>query len=152
MTLKELSKLYYLNKLIERDTMRIEELEARLGPGSMNLSGMPRSPSPKNMFEETEILLLEVQNRLRKEQEEYIRERIALEEYMRTVEDYQVRLILTYRFVDLMNWRQIAFRIGGNNTEDSVKQRAYRFIKDSQKNKSCHECHADMCYKDSMDF
>lgn len=133
MTLKELSKLYYLNKLIERDTMRIEELEARLGPGSMNLSGMPRNPSPKNMFEETEILLLEVQNRLRKEQEEYIRERIVLEEYMRTVEDYQVRLILTYRFVDLMNWRQIAFRIGGNNTEDSVKQRAYRFIKDSQK-------------------
>lgn len=133
MTLKDLSKLYYLNKLIERDTLRIEELETRLAPGSMNLSGMPRNPSSKNMMEEIIPLLIEVQDRLHKEQEEYIRERIVLEDYLRTVDDYQVRLILTYRFVDLMTWRQIAFRIGGNNTEDSVKQRAYRFIKDSQK-------------------
>ena len=133
MTLKDLSKLYYLNKLIERDTLRIEELETRLAPGSMNLSGMPRNPSSKNMMEEIIPLLIEVQDRLHKEQEEYIRERIVLEDYLRTVDDYQVRLILTYRFVDLMTWRQIAFRIGGNNTEDSVKQRAYRFIKYSQK-------------------
>lgn len=133
MTLKELSKLYYLNKLIERDTLRLQELDARLGPGSMKMNGMPRNPSPDNVFEETQMLWLEIQSRLLKEQEEYIRERILLEENLRSVEDYQVRLILTFRFVDLMTWRQIAFKIGGNNTEDSVKKIAYRFIKASQK-------------------
>ena len=133
MTLKELSKLYYLNKLIERDTLRLQELEAQLSPGSMNLSGMPRNPSPKNMMEEIVPLLIEVQARLREEQAEYIRERMVLDEYLRTIPDYQIRLILTLRFVDLMTWRQIAFKVGGNNNEESVKKQAYRFIKNSQK-------------------
>lgn len=133
MTLKELSKLYYLNKLIERDAQRLEEIEARLESGSTHLSGMPRNPSPPNVTEEIISLLIEVKDRLRKEQEDYIKEQLVLEEYLRSVPDYQTRLILTLRFVDLMSWQKIAYRIGGNNTEDSVKKKAYRFIKESQK-------------------
>ena len=41
MTVRDLNKLYYLNKLIERDTQRLAELEARLQPGGMRLSGTP---------------------------------------------------------------------------------------------------------------
>jgi hypothetical protein len=58
---------------------------------------------------------------------------MVLDEYLRTIPDYQIRLILTLRFVDLMTWRQIAFKVGGNNNEESVKKQAYRFIKNSQK-------------------
>ena len=41
MTLKELSQLYYLQREIAMDECRLEELEAKLQPGGMNLSGMP---------------------------------------------------------------------------------------------------------------
>ena len=64
MTLKELSKLYYLDKLIERDANRLAELEARLSPGGMNMSGMPRNPSPKNMIEEVVPLIIEMKQRI----------------------------------------------------------------------------------------
>lgn len=134
MTVRELSKLYYLNKLIERDTLRLSELENRLQPGGMNFNGMPRNPSPKNMMEEIIPLIIEIEERIKKEQEDYIRERMVIEDYIRSVEDYQIRLILSYRFVDLLTWNQTARMIGGGNTEDSVKKMCYRFLKKSEKN------------------
>ena len=36
MTIRELSKLYYLTKLIERDELRLSELEARLQPSAVD--------------------------------------------------------------------------------------------------------------------
>lgn len=129
MTIRELSKLYYLTKLIERDELRLSELEARLQPGGMNLSGMPRNPSPKNMMEEIVPLMIEIKDRIKRQQTAYIKERMVIEDYINSVDDYQIRLIMSYRFVDLMTWQQIAFRIGGNNTADSVRKACNRFLK-----------------------
>ena len=133
MTVRELSKLYYLNKLIERDSLKLIELETRLQPGSPSLTGMPHNPSPKNKTEEIVPLIIETKERIIKEQAEYIKERVIIEDYIRSVEDYQIRLILSYRFVDLLTWNQTARMIGGNNTEDSVKKMCYRFLKKSEK-------------------
>ncbi len=133
MTIRELSKLYYLKKLIDRDALRLAELESQLQPGSMNLNGMPRNPSSKNMMEEIVPLIVEIKDRIMYEQIEYIKERKAIEDDIRSVEDYQIRLILSLRFVDLMTWNQIALIIGGNNTEDSVKKICYRYLKKSEK-------------------
>ena len=133
MTIRELSKLYYIKKLIDRDTRRLIELEAKLHPGGMNLSGIPRKSSPKNMIEEIVPIISELKDKIKQEQEKYMREQVAIEEYIRSVEDYQIRLILSYRFVDLMTWQQIAQKIGGNNTEDSVKKICYRYLRKSEK-------------------
>ena len=129
MTVRELSKLYYLQKLIERDAEHLAELEARLQPGAMNIDGMPKSPTSKNMMEEIVPLIIEVRERLAQEHADFLRERNVIERYIQGVEDYQIKLILSYRFVDLKTWRQIALLIGGNNTEDGVKKACYRFLK-----------------------
>ena len=133
MTVRELSRLYYLNKLIERDTLRLSELHSHLQQGGMNFDGMPRNSSPKNMMEEIIPLIIEIEERIRKEQEDYIKERMEIESFIHSVEDYQIRLILSYRFVDLLTWNQTARMIGGNNTEDSVRKMCYRFLKKSEK-------------------
>lgn len=129
MTVHELSRLYYLKKLIDRDTERIAELESRLQGGSVPISDMPRNPNTQDTFSKNVILLIELKEKLERERTEYIKERLIIEDYIRTVEDYQLRLIFSYRFVDLMTWRQIALLIGGNNTEDSVKKTCYRALK-----------------------
>jgi len=134
MTVRELSKLYYLHKLIERDTIKLSELEAQLQPGGMNISGMPRNPSPENMMEKIVPLIIEIKERIEKQQEQYIRERITIEEYIQSVDDYQIRLIMSYRFVDLMTWQQIALLIGGNNTADSVRKACNRYLKKTAQN------------------
>lgn len=44
------------------------------------------------------------------------------------VKDSQVRLILLLRYVDGMSWRNIAARVGGGNTSDSVRMIHNRFL------------------------
>ena len=136
MTVRELRKIYYLHKLIDRDSERLAALESRLHPGTMNLSGMPQNHLPKNLLEELVPLIVEIKDRIQREREDYIKERMRIEEYIRSVEDYQVRLILSYRFVDLMTWQQIALALGGNNTEDSVRKMCNRFLKKELQKKS----------------
>lgn len=34
-----------------------------------------------------------------------------------------------YRFQDFLKWDAVAAKLGGNNTEDSVKKACYRFLK-----------------------
>lgn len=133
MTVRELSKLYYLSKLIDLDSIRLAELESRLQPGATGFNGMPRNPSPKNMMEEIVPLIIEIEKKLKKERDDYIKERLVIEDYIRSVEDYQMRLILSYRYVDLLTWAQTARKIGGGNTEDSVKKMCYRFLRNSEK-------------------
>ena len=144
MTLKDLSQLYYLRKLIDRDTLRLSELQARLSPACSRITGMPKCASKKTL-EETASLELETQNRIEKQQIEYLRTRLQLEEYINSVGDLQIRLIMSYRFVDLLEWDAVAAKIGGGNTEDSVKKLCYRYIKKSQKSESCPKCPASTC-------
>lgn len=44
MTLQDLSQLYYLDKQIQRDEERLEQMRARLTNISPKLSGMPGKP------------------------------------------------------------------------------------------------------------
>lgn len=50
------------------------------------------------------------------------------EEYIESIGDSRMRRIVRMRFIDKMTWNQVASRIGGNNTEDSIKKAFYRFI------------------------
>ncbi len=129
MTVHELSKLYYIKKLINRDTQRLNQLEARLQPKAANVSGAVKTSSPKNVIEEITPEIIDLKERIRREREEYIKEQAVIEDYIGTVDNYQDRLILLHRFVDLMSWRQVARRLGGKNTADSVRKACYRFLK-----------------------
>ena len=52
------------------------------------------------------------------------------------IDDEYIKSIVTYRFINGLSWRQVAFRIGGGNTESAVKMAYKRYI-DRQ---SCDEC------------
>ena len=51
-----------------------------------------------------------------------------VEEYIDSINDSRMRRIVRMRFIDKLTWNQVACRIGGGNTEDSVKKAFYRFI------------------------
>lgn len=51
-----------------------------------------------------------------------------VEEFITSIEDSRMRRIVTLRFVDNLSWGKVADRIGGGNTEDSVKKSFYRFM------------------------
>lgn len=51
-----------------------------------------------------------------------------IEEYIAGIEDSVMRQIIRYRYIDGLSWRQVAVRVGGGNTEDSVRKAQDRFL------------------------
>lgn len=56
----------------------------------------------------------------------------SIESYISNIEDSHIRRIVSLRFVENLSWGDVARRIGGGNTEDSVKKMFYRYM---EKNK-----------------
>ena len=54
-----------------------------------------------------------------------------LNRYIDSIEDSRLRMIMKLRYVNGLSWRQIAFSIGGGNTEDGVRKVHDRFLKKS---------------------
>ena len=51
-----------------------------------------------------------------------------VEEFISSVDDSMMRRIINLRFIEKMSWGKIANKIGGGNTEDSIKKAFYRFM------------------------
>lgn len=128
MTARELNNLKGLPGMIAFYTSRIEELEARLQPGGTSMDGMPHGTTRKNPIEELVPVIADLQEEVRK----YEAEQKALEDFINSVEDYHIRSILLHRFVDGLEWNEVAARVGGGNTEDSVRKACDRFLRKSE--------------------
>ena len=51
-----------------------------------------------------------------------------LEEFIASIEDSHIRRIINLRFIENLSWNKVADRIGGGNTEDSVRMALNRFM------------------------
>ena len=51
-----------------------------------------------------------------------------VEEFMHGLEDSHIRRIINLRVIEQLSWNKVADRMGGNNTEDSVRKAFDRFI------------------------
>lgn len=54
------------------------------------------------------------------------RERIV--DFIMSIDDPQTRLIVKLRCFNLLSWNAVADRVGGMNSEYTVKKRFYRFL------------------------
>ena len=129
MTIKDLSEAYYIQKIIDRYDEKIARLYASLDPGGMNMSGLPRDPSPKNRICDVIAEVDEIKRKKRIEEAKQKVARAKLEKFIEECDNPQIRIILMYRFVDFLKWEAVAAKLGGGNTEDSVKKACYRFLK-----------------------
>ena len=55
-------------------------------------------------------------------------ERTRLNRYISTIEDAQMRQILSLRYIDGLSWTRVAFSLGGGNTADGVRMAHNRFL------------------------
>lgn len=132
MTLKELSQLYYLNREIEMDQQRLEALRARVSAsGSPSCDGMPKTPNRENHLERYIAEIVDLEAIISAKITQCLHERNRLERYIADIPDAYIRQIFTLRFINRLPWIQVAFKIEGYATEDSVKKICYRYIKKS---------------------
>jgi len=60
---------------------------------------------------------------------ECAKEKELLEKCLCAIEDDHTRMIFRLRFIRCMTWSEVAYAIGGKNTEKGVKCTCYRYMK-----------------------
>jgi len=107
MNKRELSKYYYI-------TLEIRELEERILEvqntiiGSSKLTGMPRGSGKSDPVNKTTELLITLKNKLEKRKAEAMVKLLQIEEYISKIDDAELRLIFSKRYIELKKWEQIA--------------------------------------------
>jgi len=128
MTARELSQLYYLNREIEQDNVRLAELEAAAMGTTTKITGLPHG---LNVSNKTALAaeIADMRTAIEAKKALCVVEYNRLMRYINGIEDSLIRQILSLRHVNGLSWQQVAAHIGGGNTDISVRVAHSRFLK-----------------------
>lgn len=137
MTERELRGYVYIKARIAKVEERIAELEQENGLGSLNMDGMPHGSTlgdPVARMAIARAALHEQLVRLKADLEEKERE---IREYIDSVEDEEIKLIIEWRFIDLLDWYEIAGNLeemtGRNVDRSTPSKKMRRFFREHKK-------------------
>lgn len=140
MTVQELSQLYHLNREVEMDQRRLEELEGQLGPHSPAITGMPKgSPATDSAVERLMAEIVDLQAIIASKQIQCIHERARLERWIESIADSETRMMFTFRFVNGLPWNQVAAHMGEGYMGESIRVKCYRYLKSTNKEKEAEK-------------
>jgi len=134
MTKKELKQIKHLKSEIEMLKKQIENLEYVITTDTVKGSTSYFPYIEHNVkitgidYKDYNRRLKKLQRMLRRRIEELIDLVEQANEYIGSIEDSLMRQILTLRYINGLTWEQVAAHIGGNNTADSVRKAAERFL------------------------
>ena len=112
-----------IERIEKEKTVRDKVMGGEGGLQTFNIEGFPYPEysrkktllsSRKATLTSLEMELLETLNKV--------------EEFIASVDDSRMRRIINLRFIEGLSWNKVADRIGGGNTEDSIKKAFYRFM------------------------
>jgi hypothetical protein len=131
MTKHELSQLYYLNREIVQLQMRLEELEGLATSCTSHITGMPMVQGISDKIAKYAVEIADLKGILDLSLKRCFYELNRLNRYIESVEDVEVRLILSLRYVNGLSWNQVAASISPYATEDSIRMIHNRFLKNN---------------------
>ena len=125
---KELSQLYYLSREIEQDRKRLEELEAAAQRSTPQITGMPRAAGFGDKVGKYAAEIADLRGMIEQKVQRCWHELKRLNRYIASVEDSQMRQILTLRYINHMTWQQVASAMGNYNTADNLRMQHNKFL------------------------
>lgn len=108
MTEHELMSLVYIQARIKRISERIAELEEEDGLGSINMDGMPHGTTPGNPVERMALARAALHEKLLQLRADLLERELAIMEYIESVEQEDIKLIMEMRYIDAKYWQDIA--------------------------------------------
>lgn len=108
MTERELSSLLIIRARINRINEKIEDMEAEDGLGSVSMDGMPHGTTPGNPVERMAMARAALHEKLLDLKAALAEKELEIRNYIDSVEQEDVKLIMELRFIDLMDWYDIA--------------------------------------------
>jgi len=125
---EELMKVYYLDKEIAEWKEEIRRIRENMLPKGGCCEVPRKSGGYSDSVAKTAIIIADTEGKIRKKLAELEEARNEIVGYIMNIDDPQTRLIFKLRCLDNMSWNQVADRVGGMNSEYSVKKRFYRHL------------------------
>lgn len=129
MTKQELSQLYYLNREIDNLKSRIVELECIATSCTANITGMPHASSISDKIGKYAAEIADLKELLDLNLKKCFYELNRLNRYIESIEDSEIRMILSLRYVNGLCWEQVAASISPYASGESVRKAHDRFLK-----------------------
>lgn len=128
MTLEALNEHLALRQELARDREILMSLETRAVPGAQALTGMPHAPGVVAKVEIFAVEIADFKSRIEELEAEIAEDEKKIEAWISTVSPDWVRLVFRLRFIHGLQWKEVAYMLGGNYTEDGVRQMCYRYL------------------------
>lgn len=129
----EIPKLEKRLKDIEDGEKVKDKVRGGLGGNeSFNIEGIPVKEYERKKTDlfTKKLLLIQRKSTLEVLKLEIEQKKNDVETFIAGIEDSRMRRIVSMRFMENLSWNQVADRIGGGNTEGSVKMAFQRFMKE----------------------
>lgn len=129
MTKKELSQLYWLNREIEEEKRKLHELEAAASGCTASITGLPHVMGAYDKIGDLAILIAEQRDLIDLKARQSVIEYNRLNHYIAGVEDAQMRMILSLRYVNGLSWQQVAFHMGQEGDGSTQRKQHDAFLR-----------------------
>ena len=127
MTKDRLSQLAWLKLEIEELANRIRKIEGALSGRTSRIDCMPWLGGAKDFVGDLVPELSSLTDKLEDRRKRAMEEFSDLQAFINQIDDSQVRLIFSMRYLYGYSWHQVAWRLGGN-TADSVRMVHNRYL------------------------
>ena len=128
MTVKELQQLFYLERIIQHEKDRLDELRASVDLHSPGLSDMPKAPGARDKLGDTVPKIVDQESEIQETIWKYSQTKERLLSFINSVPFVRIKMIMILRFIEQKSWQEVAEEIGGKETEYSVKKAVYRYL------------------------
>lgn len=135
MNKKQLSQIKYIKSEIDIIKNQIYNLEPEMVTDKVTGSS-PYFPYTQRSFKLEGIDIEDynrksrrLQNKLMKKKNELLELQEEVNDFINNIDNSLLRQIITLKYMDGMSWQEAASIIGGNNTADSVRKMAERYLK-----------------------
>lgn len=130
MTKKEAGQLYYLNREVEMWQRALAAERSKSLIQGQQLTGMPSGGmGDYDKVANKAIRELEIEKNIKRLEYRTIEEKSKIMTYIQSLDNSIDRQIVWLRAACFLPWRVIAEKVGGDNTEDSVRMRYNRIFK-----------------------
>lgn len=137
MTERELMSLIYIQARIDRISERLLELEEDDGLGSVGMDGMPHSKTPGNPVERMALARTALHEKLAQLKADLEEKKLAITEYINSVDRDDIKLIMELRFVDGNDWQDTAVewvtRTGKYADRTTLSKKVRKYLRETQK-------------------
>lgn len=125
MTIKELSKYHNIKIEIKQLEDTVEELESTI-IGSSKVTGMPTTINGNSSpTERIGIKLAKLKTTLENKKDKLLDEATKIEEFLNTVEDGEIRIIIRKRFLEGKTWKEVSKDIIADRSTPYYKLKKY---------------------------